>query len=406
MSVEDRQALSDLLNHRRVLICVGSGGVGKTTTSAVIGLHAALEGLKVLVLTIDPAKRLANSLGIDAIGHTRQQIPLEQFEAIGLEPRGELWAMMLDMKEAFDHLVRRDAPSEQAAEEILENPFYQYFSTSLAGTQEYAASERIYELRQEDYFDLIVLDTPPTTHALDFLDAPKRLSDAVGSRALQWMYKPGVLAGKPGRGLLSVGSNYVLRTLGKFTGGELLRDLTVFLKSFSVLFEGFDQRAQAVQKLLTSNETSFVVVTAPDTLTVEEALYFYEQLGDGSLEVDGFVVNRVHPRWVEGDLAAKAESLPANLQTLVELQPFQARQCAQGADREQETDLAALAALLHENATQFDIRAGQDSGSIEKMRLRLPPSMPIVQVPYFNQDIHSLRGLNRARQAIFDISEV
>lgn len=392
MAEPDQRALSDLLNHRRILICVGSGGVGKTTTSAVIGLHAALEGLKVLVLTIDPAKRLANSLGIDAIDHRRQKIPLERFTEIGLEPRGELWAMMLDMKEAFDHLVHRDAPTEEAAQEILENPFYQYFSTSLAGTQEYAASERIYELRQEDYFDLIVLDTPPTTHALDFLDAPKRLSDAVGSRALQWMYKPGVLTGRPGKGLLSVGTGYVMRTLGKFTGGELLRDLTVFLKAFSVLFEGFDARARAVQELLSSDETSFVVVTAPDTLTVEEALYFYEQLGDSSFDVDGFVVNRVHPRWVNEEIDALGKELPEGLAKLAS---------AAGIGQKNEVDLEELAALLEENAVQLDIRAGQDRGSIEKMRLRLPPSMPIVPVPYFNQDIHSLEGLNKARKAIF-----
>ena len=385
---------SELIERRKVLICVGSGGVGKTTTSAVIGLQAALMGKKVLVLTIDPAKRLANSLGIDAIGHTRQQIPLERFEAIDLHPPGEMWAMMLDMKEAFDHLVHRDAPSPEAAEEILTNRFYQYFSTSLAGTQEYAACERIHELDAEGYFDLIVLDTPPTTHALDFLDAPRRLSDAVGSRALQWMYKPGILSGRPGRGLLSVGTSYVMRTLGKFTGGELLRDLSIFLKSFSVLFEGFDERARAVQDLLKSDRTSFVVVTAPDTLTVEEALYFYDQLGEDALEVDGFVVNRVHPHWVESPIEEARHSLSNGLLELASLSP-------QEDSDPPRTDLGLLQELLEENALQLQLRATQDAGSIETMQDRLPDTIAIVQVPYFNHDIHSLRGLNAARKAIF-----
>ena len=192
---DDSAAFEELLDQRELVICVGSGGVGKTTSSAVIGLNAALAGKKVLVLTIDPAKRLANSLGVSALDNEAQQIPLSQFRDIGLEPDGELWAMMLDMKESFDHLVERHAPSDQNRQDILSNRFYQYFSTSLAGTQEYAASERLYELHSERDFDLIVLDTPPTTHALDFLEAPQRLARAVENKALQWLYKPNVLTG-------------------------------------------------------------------------------------------------------------------------------------------------------------------------------------------------------------------
>lgn len=395
MSKQDQREFSELLQARDILICVGSGGVGKTTTSAVIGLQAALSGQKVLVLTIDPAKRLANSLGIEAIGSKRQQIPLERFREIGLEPTGELWAMMLDMKEAFDRLVQRDAPDEETGQAILDNRFYQYFSTSLAGTQEYAASERIHELSQEGYFDLIVLDTPPTTHALDFLEAPQRLTDALSSRALQWMYRPGVLTGRQSRGILSVGTSYVMRTLGKFTGGEMLEELSIFLKAFSVLFEGFEERANAVQELLFSERTGFIVVTAPDTLTVEEALYFYEQLGQDTLEVDGMVINRVHPVWVDEETMERAEEeLPARLQALHE---------------ELEGELPApnfeaLAATLRENTSQFHLRALQDLASIERVRNRVYPGMPVVQVPYFNQDIHSLRGLDRARRELFSIS--
>ncbi len=392
MAIDDTKTFAEVLDKRRILICVGSGGVGKTTTSAVVGLQAALSGKRVLVLTIDPARRLANSLGIDEIGNERQKIPLERFQEIGLEPKGELWAMMLDMKESFDRLVQRDAPDEETRDAILNNRFYHYFSTSLAGTQEYAASERLYDLHEEGHFDLIVLDTPPTTHALDFLEAPERLADAVGSRALQWLYKPGVLSGRPGRGLMAVGTNYVMRTLGKFTGGELLRELSVFLRTFSALFDGFEQRARAVQKLLASDDVGFLVVTAPDTLTVEEALFFHDQLGSEALNVDGFVVNRVHPRWVDENTLDRGErELAAKLEAL-----------AQRMDHFPESlDFDAMAASMVENALQFQLRADQDAGSVVHMSQELPSETPIVQVPYFNQDIHSLGGLDTARRELF-----
>ncbi|RAL21159.1 hypothetical protein DL240_13580 [Lujinxingia litoralis] len=378
------------LERREVVICVGSGGVGKTTSSAVIGLHAAMAGRRVLVMTIDPARRLANSLGIEALGSEMQQIPLDRFADLGLEPRGELWAMMLDMKESFDRLVQRYAPDDTTRQDILDNRFYHYFSTSLAGTQEYAASERLFEIVESEDFDLIVLDTPPTTHALDFLEAPQRLTDAVSSRALQWLYKPGVLSGRPGLGIVSVGTTYVMRTLGKFTGGELLNDLGVFLKTFSALFEGFEERARAVQKLLKGPRTSFVVVTAPDSLTVEEALYFFEKLDRDALNIDAFIVNRVHPRWVGPEALAQPASDLAQALTDGALPPLP-----------DEVDAPTLAAHLLENASQFELRASQDAASLELLSRRLPDDLPILAVPYFNRDIHSLAGLNQARTALF-----
>ena len=395
MAHDDTQAFGNLLDERRILICVGSGGVGKTTTSAVIGLQAAISGKRVLVLTIDPARRLANSLGIEAIGSERQKIELERFTEIGLEPKGEMWAMMLDMKESFDRLVQRDAPDEETRQSILDNRFYHYFSTSLAGTQEYAASERLHELHDEDEFDLIILDTPPTTHALDFLEAPSRLADAVSSRALQWLYKPGLLSGKPGRGILSIGTSYVTKTLSKFTGGELLDELSQFLRIFSTLFDGFEERARAVEELLASDETGFLVITAPDTLTVEEALFFHDQLDAGTLNVDGFVVNRVHPCWVDESTLAKAEEvLPDTLADVDE-------RLGDKPDVGDAIDFEKFAELLEENALQFQLRASQDIGSIDKMSRELPEDMPIMPIPYFNQDIHSLSGLDAARRKLF-----
>ncbi|MBA2661968.1 MAG: ArsA family ATPase [Bradymonadaceae bacterium] len=387
------QSFSKLIANRKVVVCVGSGGVGKTTTSAVIALHAAIEGRKVLVLTIDPARRLANSLGVTELGNDIQQIPLDQFRQIGLEPKGELWAMMLDMKLSFDHLVATYAPDAKTRDEILDNRFYQYFSTSLAGTQEYAASERLHELYMRKEFDLIVLDTPPTSHALDFLEAPNRLADAVSGKALQWMYKPGAMTGRSGLGLFSVGTSYVIKTLGRFTGAQLLNDLSVFLRTFSTLFEGFEQRARKVQSLLLSDKTAFVVVTAPDTLTIEEALYFYERLGTSRLHVGGFVVNRVHPMWVSAArLDAPAEQLSAELQALAKDLPAPA----------EAIDFDALASRLLENAVQFQLRATQDEHSIALLDEELPGQTPVVTVPYFSLDIHSLEGLDQARRALFE----
>ncbi len=388
MSIDDHNTFSDRIEDREIVICVGSGGVGKTTSSAVIGLQEAIKGRRVLVLTIDPARRLANSLGIDAIGSTRQQIELERFRQLGLEPKGELWAMMLDMKEAFDHLVKRHAPDEETQKEILNNRFYHYFSTSLAGTQEYAASERLYELHEDGDFDLIVLDTPPTTHALDFLEAPRRLADAVESKALQWLYKPGILSGSPARGILSVGSSYVTRTLGKFTGTELLEELRVFLQIFSSMFEGFENRARIVEELLYGEPTGFTVVTAPDTLSTEEAIFFYNKLGDDALNVDGFVVNKVHPRWVDStQIDDGIDDLVAELDDNLDIAS---------------TDAESLSERLVENAEQFQLRADQDTSSIETMADELPADLPILRVPYFNRDIHSLSGLDKARREIFD----
>ncbi len=391
----EARTFADMIASRKIVVCVGSGGVGKTTTSAVIALHAAIEGRKTLVLTIDPARRLANSLGVEELGNDIQQIPLERFRKLGLEPKGELWAMMLDMKESFDHLVDTHAPDKKTRDEILNNRFYRHFSSSLAGTQEYAASERLYEIYNRGEFDLIVLDTPPTSHALDFLEAPNRMADAMSSRALQWMYKPGALTGRSGLGLFSVGTSYVVKTIGRFTGAQLLTDLGLFLRTFSTLFEGFEKRARGVQKLLLSDATTFVVVTAPDTLTVEEALYFHERLGSDSLHVGGFVVNRVHPMWVDREgVSEPLDELENELKIMNAKMPEQ--------NQGDVTDFAEFAKLLHENVVQLQLRAMQDASSIELLRERLPASTPLATVPYFSLDIHSLEGLDQSRRALFE----
>lgn len=380
----------ELIASKEIVVCVGSGGVGKTTTSAVIGLHAALQGKRVLVLTIDPARRLANSLGIDAISDEPAQIPLERFEEVGLDPNGgELWAMMLDMKTSFDRVVRRHAPPD-ARDAILNNRIYAYFSTSLAGTQEYAAAERLFELHSEGGWDLIVLDTPPTTHALDFLEAPTRLEDAIDNKALQWIYKPSVLAGKRGLGIFSMGTSYVMKTLGKLTGTQLLEEFSVFLRSFSTLFDGLKERAREVRDALTGDAATFVVVTAPDPPTLDEALSFHRRLGKEQVQVGAFVANRVHAHWVDPDELARP--MVQQAQRLAEAHPDFA---ALSAQRRRE-----VAEELVETAREFGALARGDESSLERLDMAIE-GVPIQRVPFFAVDIHSIEGLNRVREALF-----
>lgn len=384
--------LRHLVADRRIIVCVGSGGVGKTTVSAVIALQEAIRGRKVVVLTIDPAKRLANSLGVDEIGNDIHRIPIERFTEVGLEPKGELWAMMLDMKESFDHVVTRHAPPEKH-EEILENRIYKFFSTSLAGTQEYAAAERLYEIYEEGDFDLVVLDTPPTTHALDFLDAPRRLGEAIDNKALQWLYKPSILAGRRGLGIFSVGTSYVMKTLAKFTGTQLLDEFATFLKNFSILFDGLKSRGDAVRKVLLSDAATFVVVTAPDPLTIDEAIYMYKRLGDEAANVGAFIVNRVYDFGFDRDeLDRPAVALAASLS---QEHPDLAAELSSDEIRD-------LAERLLANGREFSVLETTDDDSVHRLIRQVPDGVPICKVPYFHTDIHSLEGLERARHELFD----
>ena len=367
--------LADLVAQKRVIICVGSGGVGKTTTSAIIALHAAKRGRRVIVLTIDPAKRLANALGLESFTGEAQKVELEM--------EGELWALMLDMKACFDEVVRTYAP-EETRDEILNNRIYKYFSTSLAGTQEYAASERLYQLYESGDYDLIVLDTPPTTHALDFLDAPNRLGDAVNSRALQWLYKPTVFAGRKGMGVFSMGTAYVVRILSKLTGAQLLDEFAIFLRAFSTLFDGLQERGKAVRELLSRDESTFIVVSIPDPLTLKEAAFFYEKLGKDKNTVGAFVINRVHDFGLEQD---ELDRPLVNVSTKLD----------DGLD-----DKRSTAKKLLENAKQYAFLKATDFAALKDLRNEIPGYVPIVYLPYFDRDIHNAEGLERARYELFD----
>ncbi len=238
--------LSDVLEGKEICICAGSGGVGKTTTSAAIATGMAARGLKVCVLTIDPAKRLADSLGLEELGNEARRVDPALFEKQGVEMKGELWAMMLDAKATFDELIARQAPDEESRDRVLENRIYQQISSALAGSQEYMAMEKLFELHTEGEFDLLVLDTPPTRNALDFLDAPKRLTQFIEGRSMKMFMKPTGLAAK----VAGRGTSVVLGVLKRILGFDLLSDLAEFFNAFSGMVEGFQARAKRVDKLL------------------------------------------------------------------------------------------------------------------------------------------------------------
>ena len=359
-------ALGPALAQKRVLICVGSGGVGKTTVAATLALRAAVDGRSSLVCTIDPAKRLANALGLNMLGNTETQVPAIVLEGLGVKPRAHLYAMMLDMKQTWDELIARFAPPEQR-ERILSNRFYQSLSTALAGSQEYISLEKLWELRRRSEYELIVLDTPPTAHALDFLDAPNRILDFLDNEAAKWLLTPALKAGKVGLSLFNLGSSYVTKALSKFTGVETLQELSSFMLALSSMNEGFRERARGVRELLKDTQTGYVLVTGPHVERLDEVLHFQRLLQQNQMEVLAVVVNRIHPMppqklWEDAARLAPARRAKVE-QTLAELKSL----------------------------------AEQDAQGIAHIQSACPDT-PIIQVPRFDLDVHDLTALWRAGQ--------
>ncbi|WNI24000.1 ArsA family ATPase [Streptomyces sp. ITFR-16] len=293
----------------RIVVCCGSGGVGKTTTAAALGVRAAERGRKVVVLTIDPARRLAQSMGIDSLDNIPRRVK-------GIETRGsgELHAMMLDMKRTFDEIVEAHADGERARA-ILENPFYQSLSAGFAGTQEYMAMEKLGQLRAREEWDLIVVDTPPSRSALDFLDAPKRLGSFLDGKFIKLLMAPAKMGGRAGMKFLNVGMSMMTGTLGKLLGGQFLRDVQTFVAAMDTMFGGFRTRADATYKLLQAPGTAFLVVATPERDALREAAYFVERLAAEDMPLAGLVLNRVHGSEAARLTAERALAAAENLET-------------------------------------------------------------------------------------------
>lgn len=379
LSAGDVPGLVDVLLERRIIVCVGSGGVGKTTTAAALALAAARRGKKTLVLTIDPAKRLANSLGLEALGHQVQEVSPQLVRAGAPSDRGELHAMMLDQKAAFDEIVQKHARDPAAVGRILANPVYTQISGSLAGSQEYAAMAKLHDFDQTGAWDTIVVDTPPTAHALDFLDAPRKLSEAIDSPAIEWFRK---LQGGSGSGWSFVGKTgaFVLKRLAKFVGSQFIDDLGVFFTEFNDILGGFRKRAEETFSLLRQPRVGFVLVASPEPMAVREALFFHERLVTAQMPFVGFVVNKVHPALpIEADALQIAAALAAhpgvaalNLSATTHTMAAQALFTAHG-------ELETLAEADRAAITQLDQAGGQNA--------------LLVEVPLLRDDVHDVTRL-------------
>jgi len=364
--------VAELLEGKRVCICAGSGGVGKTTTSAAIAMGMAARGLRVVVVTIDPARRLATSLGLEDLGNEPRRVEPERFAEHDLEMKGELWAMMLDAKRTFDELIDRLAPDAATREEILSNRIYQELSSAVAGSQEFTAIAKLYELDREGGFDLIVLDTPPSRNALDFLDAPDRLTDFFEGRALKVFLRPTGLGMK----IVGRGTGVVFGVLKRVTGIDLLQDLSVFFRALGGLVDGFRERAKQVKRLLGDPRTTFLLVTSPEREPVDEAIFFWSKLREAKMPFGGLVVNRVHHDAL-GE--ASTEDVLAAL------------------DGELDPKLAAKAA---ENLRDYHVLAVRDRDSVARLAEHLD-SPATIEVPHLDDDVHDIEGLLQVQRYLF-----
>jgi anion-transporting ArsA/GET3 family ATPase len=364
--------VADVIAGKRIVICGGSGGVGKTTTSAAIAMGAAAAGRKVAVVTIDPAKRLANSLGLEELGNEPALVDPDLFAPAGVEMQGELWAMMLDPKRTFDDLIDRLAPNAKARDEVLDNRIYQELSNAVAGSQEFTAMAKLYELDRDHDFDLIVLDTPPSRNALDFLDAPDRLTQFFEGRALQVFLRPTGLAAR----VMGRGTGMVFGVLKRVTGIDLLEDLAVFFRSLSGMIDGFKERAQAVNKLLADRGTVFLLITSPEREPVDEAIFFWRKLKAARMPFGGVVVNRVHH-----DLLGGAEVDDVSHELTAELG-------------------GKLAGRVADNFRDYHVLARRDAHNIERLGKQLRDDR-LLLVPYLDEDVHDIEGLARLDRYLF-----
>ena len=306
-----KKSFRDVISTSRIVVCCGSGGVGKTTTAAALAMQAAELGRRVVLITIDPAKRLADALGLSELSNEPSRV---QHEC-----SGELWAMMLDARATFDEVIRRQSRNKQQVQAILTNPFYSNIASRLSGSQEYMAAEKLYELFNDDRFDLVIVDTPPTREALDFLEAPQKLMNFLDHRVYRWLVMPA----RGGLRVLNFAAQPILKTIGRVIGADVLADAINFFQAFEGIEEGFRQRALAVQTLLKSTDSKYVVVASAHDDTIREAIFFTDELARVGTPVTGLIINRLQPKFGKGSATASTTA-------------------ARKADKEGDTDLAAL----------------------------------------------------------------
>ena len=355
--------LEQRLEGKRIVICAGPGGVGKTTTAAALALGLAAQGLRVVVVTIDPARRLADSLGLEELSNEPHRLDPARLEGFEPAPGGELWAMTLDSKRTFDGLIERLAPDPAARDQVLANPIYQQISTAVAGSHEFTAIAKLHELDAGGAYDVVVLDTPPSRNALDFLEAPGRLTSFFGGRAVRLLLRP---AGFGSR-LLGAGTGAVFSILQRATGVDLLQDVAAFFRVLGGMVDGFSERAARVGDLLSDPATSFVLVTSPEPAPSQEALFLAERLRSADMAVGALVINRVQPH--SGPLPADAGALARRLG-------------------------GALAARVLSAASAEAERAARDAVAVRRLRSALSGT-PAFVVEELDEDVHDAAGLAR-----------
>ena len=352
------------LTGKRVCICVGAGGVGKTSISAALAVGLAARGQKVAVLTIDPAPRLATALGLRELSAEPRAIDPAPFASAGLEMKGELWAMALDTKRAFDEIVTRLAPDRRSLAEILSNPIYRELSSAVAGSQELGAITKLYELRHESDFDVIVLDTPPSRNAVDFLEAPTQLLGFLEGRALKVFIAPGGVAAR----LLGSSTALIFSVFARVSGVDMLGELSRFFRSLSGVIDGFQDRTRSVSALLRESDTSFMIITSPDPEPAREAVFLANKLADGGMARGGLIVNRVHFDGLDGHSPEQVQAL---------LAPALGR---------------TLAGRVAANLADFDLLVRRDRDIVARLSRELEEAQPIL-VPYLDHDIDDVGGL-------------
>ena len=364
---EHMSSMADVVRDSRIIVCCGSGGVGKTTSAAALALAAAESGRKVVLITIDPAKRLADALGLQGLTNDPSPIPID---GTAVDGAGGLWAMMLDARATFDAVIRQQARNEAQVRRILENPFYDNVASKLSGSQEYMAAEKLYELSNDDRFDLVVVDTPPTREALDFLEAPQKLMNFLDHRVYRWLIAPA----RSGLKIVNIAAQPILRTIGRVIGADVLADAINFFQAFEGIESGFRDRAESVQKLLKSDVTKYLVVASPRRDTVDEAIYFSRQLRSAGMAVTGLIVNRLQPLFGSGT-AEEAES------------------AARAAQDRGETDLA----VLHRNLAHLRRISEAEEDAIAPL-LSFAANSVISRVYQRSEDVHdigAIRNLGR-----------
>ncbi len=375
--------IAQLLSAKEIVIACGPGGVGKTTTAASLAAMAAAEhGGRVLVLTVDPAKRLADALGLKGIGNEEVRVEDEVFKRAGVTPRGELWAAMLDTKQSWDDLIRRHAPDETTREQILANPLYQNISGRFVQSHDYIAMERVFEIHSEGKYDLIVVDTPPTRNALDFLDAPARMADFFSSRLLRWLIVP--YRSK----LVNVATKPFYQVADRILGTQFLADISEFFILFQSMYEGFVERSNAVTRLLSDRRTTFIVISTLEATPLREAEFFSDELTARKLHLGAIVLNKVLPDYLRSTKTAKlAQSMTDNGPAL-----------ADGL-----TDDPVLAGRVLQEVAEsflnFSVVARREAE--QQAELRGAPDI-LVTVPFFDADIFDMGGLLNLGAQVWD----